>query len=84
MVKMKERKRLNLIELRETQSCRTFREASFSLFFVNEASKRSPICWAPSQGQPGWPAWELAKLPTVTVLVSDTDTGKGAVERDVP
>jgi hypothetical protein len=44
-------------------------------FLIMKPLKRSPICWAPSQGQPGWPAWELASSPTVTVLVSDTDTG---------
>jgi hypothetical protein len=37
MVKMKERKKLNLIEQRETQSCRTFREASFSYIFCSVA-----------------------------------------------
>jgi hypothetical protein len=44
-------------------------------FLLMKPLKRSPICWAPSQGQLGWPAWELATSPTVTVLVSDTDTG---------
>ena len=49
LVKIKESKRQNLIEQKETQSNKTFLEA-FSPFF----------CWAPSHGQPGWPAMALA------------------------
>jgi hypothetical protein len=65
---MKERKRQNLIEQKETQSNKTFLEA-FSPFF----------CWAPSHGQPGWPALAL----TTSLGIGQLFSGVTGAERDV-